>query len=90
MVLKFPFTSAASANGLDRYRGLAPAPPGEGGSDGGPIESLRGGRFPVGVGDLLPRGARFRLECHDTSESVCPKIQNEQIQTQRKTLLKRD
>jgi hypothetical protein len=61
MVLKFPFTSAASAKGLDRYRGFAPAPPGEGGSDGGPIESLRG-IVPVGVGDRLERGARLRLD----------------------------
>lgn len=61
MVLKFPFTRAASAKGLDKYRGFAPAPPGEEGSDGGPIESLRC-IGPVGVGDLLERGARLRLD----------------------------
>lgn len=56
IVLKLPFTRAASANGLDRYSGFAAAPPGDGGS----IEPEESVRF-MGAGERPERGARLRL-----------------------------
>jgi hypothetical protein len=57
IVLKFPLTSAASANGLERYNGFAgPAAPGEGGSSE-PEESVR----MIGAGERPVRGVRLRL-----------------------------
>jgi hypothetical protein len=56
IVLKLPFTSAASANGLERYNGFAAAAPGEGGSSE-PEESER----TIGAGERPVRGVRLRL-----------------------------
>jgi hypothetical protein len=56
IVLKLPFTRAASANGLDRYSGFAGAPPGDGGSIE-PGELVR----EIGAGERPDRGARLRL-----------------------------
>ena len=62
IVLKFPFTSAASAKGLHRYKGFEPGLPGEGGREGGPPE-FRGALLPPdGVGERRARGPRLRLE----------------------------
>lgn len=57
IVLKFPFTRAASTNGLLRYRGLGTVTMGDGGDDfaGG----ISGGNVAdVGVGDRFGRCAR--------------------------------
>lgn len=60
IVLKFPFTSAASAKGEQRYRGLpfGVCGLGEGGRDG-PLAPPGEWGAP-GVGDLRCRGLRFR------------------------------
>jgi len=60
MVLKFPVTSAASTNGLQRYSGFcAVVVLGEGGIGGICATSCGGNVVDVGVGDRLgPRGVR--------------------------------
>lgn len=60
MVLKLPWTSAASTKGLQRYSGLLGSDTlGDGGTGGGCMPSDGGKVAEVGVGDLLgPRGAR--------------------------------
>ena len=61
MVLKFPLTSAASTNGLERNNGLGPVDEGEGGTEVG-LEASGGKPAEVGVGERFgPRGARFIL-----------------------------
>ena len=61
MVLKFPFTRAASTNGLQRNKGLGAVAKGEGGTEVG-LEASGGKPAEVGVGERLgPRGARFIL-----------------------------
>ena len=60
IVLKLPFTRAASTKGLQRYRGFeGEFPPGEGGRGGGGMVSVVGDIEFVGVGDRLPRGPRL-------------------------------
>lgn len=61
MVLKLPFTRAASTKGLQRYNALgAGEPPGEGGIEFDEMYSEVGDVAEVGVVDLLvgPRGWR--------------------------------
>ena len=62
IVLKFPFTSAASAKGEQRYKGLPLGVWRLG--DGGREEPLRriGDWGALGVGDRRCRGLRVRLE----------------------------
>ena len=76
MVLKFPFTNAASTNGRDMYKGfwfmLSPGePPGEARTGDGSILFWLGerGMFSVGDGRLRPRlplfeFGRLLVGCH--------------------------
>lgn len=68
IVLKLPFTSAASTNGLQRYSGLFIDPDGEGGAGAIAMFIPSGGNVAdVGVGERFgARGARpsLRLSCN--------------------------
>jgi hypothetical protein len=82
IVLKLPFTSAASANGLDRYSGFAPAPPGDGVR--GSIEPEELVRV-MGAGERPERGARLRLNTWHTVINRSVPLNDTELRTQRTT-----